>query len=304
MSFQDFWYGFKRKVKRGYKKVKRFVKRYIRFLVRHTKAKDYSVLFYTILAFILLIVFIFLIGRVFTSIGGAIEEKRAAKTETVTEISTTERIVTTEDPAVAAHKKLVEEAKKVYEKNKDFLVLVNKTNQIPEDYDFEHHTLNCGEVIDERIYDDFDAMMGDLNSAGNDYEILSCYRSKEDQENAFIVQAQKYIDEGMSDEAAREKTKETVMEPGYSEHETGLATDLTGMDQGTSDDFDDKNETIVWLQKNCVKYGFILRYPKGKEDVTGINYEAWHYRYVGKDAAKFMTDNDLTLEEFYTLIKD
>ena len=304
MGFQDFWYGFKRKVKRGYKKVKRFVKRYIRFLVRHTKAKDYSVLFYTILAFVLLIVFLFLIGRVFKSIGGAIEEKRAAKTETVTEISTTERVTTTEDPAVVQHRQLVEDAKAVYEKDKDFLILVNKTNKIPDDYDFEHHTLNCGEVIDERIYNDFDSMMGDLNSAGHDYEILSCYRSKEDQENAFIVQVQHYVDEGMSDEEAREKTKETVMEPGYSEHETGLAADLTGFDQGTSDDFDDKNETIVWLQNNCVKYGFILRYPKGKEAITGINYEAWHFRYVGKDAAKFISENNLTLEEFHTLVNE
>ena len=93
------------------------------------------------------------------------------------------------------------------------------------------------------------------------------------------------------------------MEPGFSEHETGLAADLTGEEQGTSDDFDDKNETIVWLHKNCVKYGFILRYPKDKESITGINYEAWHFRYVGKDAAKFMTENDLTLEEFHTLLK-
>ena len=302
MGFQDFWYGFKRKVKRGYKKVKRFVKRYIRFLVRHTKAKDYSVLFYTIMAFILLIVFILLMGRAFKSIGNKIEEKRAAKTETTTE-ETTERITTTEDPAVTAHKKLVEEAKKIYEKDKDYLVLVNKENEIPKDYTFEKHTLNCGEIIDERIYDDFDAMMGDLNSAGHDYEILSCYRSKEDQENAFIVQVQKYIDDGMSDEDARKKTKETIMEPGFSEHETGLAADLTGEDQGTSDDFDDKNETIVWLHKNCVKYGFILRYPKDKESITGINYEAWHFRYVGKDAAKFMSENDLTLEEFHTLLK-
>ncbi|MBR4513810.1 MAG: M15 family metallopeptidase [Lachnospiraceae bacterium] len=302
MGFQDFWYGFKRKVKRGYKKVKRFVKRYIRFLVRHTKAKDYSVLFYTIMAFILLIVFILLMGRAFKSIGNKIEEKRAAKTETTTE-ETTERITTTEDPAVTAHKKLVEEAKKIYEKDKDYLVLVNKENEIPKDYTFEKHTLNCGEIIDERIYDDFDAMMGDLNSAGHDYEILSCYRSKEDQENAFIVQVQKYIDDGMSDEDARKKTKETIMEPGFSEHETGLAADLTGEEQGTSDDFDDKNETIVWLHKNCVKYGFILRYPKDKESITGINYEAWHFRYVGKDAAKFMSENDLTLEEFHTLLK-
>ncbi len=82
--------------------------------------------------------------------------------------------------------------------------------------------------------------------------------------------------------------------PGYSEHQTGLCTDLNEI----SDKFDNTNEA-KWLKENAYKYGFILRFPKDKEDITGYKYESWHYRYVGKKAAKIIHDDDITLEEYY-----
>lgn len=82
--------------------------------------------------------------------------------------------------------------------------------------------------------------------------------------------------------------------PGFSEHQTGLATDINQINSGF-----ENTDAFKWLDKNAHKYGFILRFPKNKEDVTGYTYEAWHYRYVGKEAAKIIKDENLTLEEYY-----
>ena len=81
---------------------------------------------------------------------------------------------------------------------------------------------------------------------------------------------------------------------GYSEHQTGLATDINKVDTSF-----EKTEAFKWLINNAYKYGFILRYPKDKEEITGYNYEPWHYRYVGKEAAKTITQENLTFEEYY-----
>ncbi len=82
--------------------------------------------------------------------------------------------------------------------------------------------------------------------------------------------------------------------PGFSEHQTGLATDINQINSGF-----ENTDAFKWLDKNAHKYGFILRFPKNKEDVTGYTYESWHYRYVGKEVAKIIKDENLTLEEYY-----
>ncbi len=84
--------------------------------------------------------------------------------------------------------------------------------------------------------------------------------------------------------------------PGHSEHQTGLALDV----EGSNKDYNKFEETkeFKWMIKNCYKYGFILRYPKGKENITGFKYEPWHYRYVGKKASKYIYKHNLTLEEY------
>ncbi len=91
--------------------------------------------------------------------------------------------------------------------------------------------------------------------------------------------------------------------PGYSEHQTGLATDVYNQKE-TYTNFE-KTEEFKWMQENAYKFGFILRFPKGKEEETGYQYESWHYRYVGKEAAKYIKENNITFEEYYaTKIKD
>ena len=86
--------------------------------------------------------------------------------------------------------------------------------------------------------------------------------------------------------------------PGYSEHQLGYSADITNGDLVSFDEFENTEE-FKWLQKNAYKYGFILRFPKGKDDLTGYIYESWHYRYVGKDVAKYIHENDITYEEYY-----
>lgn len=98
-----------------------------------------------------------------------------------------------------------------------------------------------------------------------------------------------------------EHTKKYVALPGTSEHQTGLAIDLGAyINKQYTDDINENTEEYKWMIENAHKYGFILRYPKGKEDITGINFEPWHYRYVGYYLANELHDKDMTLEEHYT----
>ena len=98
---------------------------------------------------------------------------------------------------------------------------------------------------------------------------------------------------------AREETARWTMPPGCSEHETGLAVDIVATDNQRLDDTQEQTPETIWLHENCWRFGFILRYPAGKEDVTGIDYESWHYRYVGIEAARYLTEQQLTLDEFW-----
>ncbi len=288
MTFEDV----KKKAKRTYKKVKRFIKKYIRFLVRHTKAKDYSVLFYTIVG---LIAVILLISLLVSGIGSLFkkEEKKPTTEAPPSEIITTEHV-----PDIK------EEAQAIYNANKNLLILVNEENPLNLGYTFTHHTLNCGLDVDERIYNDMLSMLTDLNNVDLHYTIVSAYRSREEQETLVNTRASELISQGMSEDEAFNETYKTVQKPGTSEHETGLCFDIVSEGTAILDDSVATEETLIWLTENCYKYGFVLRYPKGKESITGISYEPWHFRYVGKQAAQFMHENNLTLEEFHQLLNN
>lgn len=305
MDFGRIWYEIKRWARRTYKKIRklfrkivRWFRRYIRLLVRHTKAKDYSVLIYTILAVIVFVLVIVLFGKLFSAIGG---KKNKTTKEPTTEVSTP--LDATEDPAVEKQRQLADQCRIIYENNKDFLLLVNASNPLQDGYTFEHHTLNCGEDIDERCYQDFLNMSNAVNAEGMYYGVISAYRSREQQQEIITSSVQAYMAQGMTEEDAYTKTYESILPVGYSEHETGLALDL--VPQGVSILSQDiVNDPIMqWFTANSYKYGFILRYPADKVDVTGISYEPWHFRYVGIEAAAFLHNNNLTLEEFYQLME-
>ncbi|MBQ9234220.1 MAG: M15 family metallopeptidase [Lachnospiraceae bacterium] len=281
-------------LKSGFKKFIKWFKRYVRKLIRHTKAKDYSLLIYTIIAVIVFIVFIVLLGKLFSH--GKKNKDKKTTTETTTE-------AITEDPAVEAHNQLVAQANAIYQNNSSLLVLVNGTHPLQDGYTFEHYTLNCREDIDARSHDDLVHMLDACNAAGNEYKIVSGYRSKEKQQEIFDEKTQAIMSQfGLEQEDAEAQAATVVQRPGYSEHETGLALDIAGLYYTNLDETLASDATVAWLDENCYQYGYIVRYPAGKTDVTGVTFEPWHFRYVGIEAATFMHDNNLTLEEFYQLI--
>ncbi|MEG0307556.1 MAG: M15 family metallopeptidase [Clostridium sp.] len=99
-------------------------------------------------------------------------------------------------------------------------------------------------------------------------------------------------------ESGKEYADKYTAKPGASGHQTGLVMDILSEDYQTLDDGFDKTDAYKWVEKNCSSYGFIIRYPKGKESITGYNYEPWHLRYVGKTVAKEIMGNGITLEEY------
>lgn len=138
----------------------------------------------------------------------------------------------------------------------------------------------------------FDAYLNMYSAAKNDgitLMINSSYRTFEEQELVYKNYETKYGNEYADEIAAR---------PGHSEHQTGLALDIFCTTNSNTKTFKD-SETYQWLLNNSYKYGFILRYPEGKENITGFSFESWHYRYVGVEIATYIYENDITFDEYY-----
>ena len=178
------------------------------------------------------------------------------------------------------------------------LILVNKWNPIPENYSPTLKQLENGHAVDERCYSDLQKMMDDCRNAGLSPLICSSYRTQEKQEELFERQTDKWIVQGYSQENAKVQAAKLVAIPGTSEHQLGLAVDIVDTANQNLDESQEKTEVQKWLINNSYKYGWILRYPNEKSEITGINYEPWHYRYVGKKAAKEIYDADICLEEY------
>lgn len=173
-----------------------------------------------------------------------------------------------------------------------YLVLVNSKNSLPKNYDIELTMLSNGVCVDKRIYPSLQQMFDDARSQGINPIVREGFRTRDDQEEIMQNRINKYISEGYSKSEAKNKAGEEVAAPGTSEHELGLAIDINAGEGSSSE------QVYSWLSKNAYKYGFILRYPNGKESITGIEYEPWHYRYVGKETAKEIYDKQITLEEY------
>lgn len=172
------------------------------------------------------------------------------------------------------------------------LMLVNSRYRIPDDYSVELIRLSNGEQVDSRIYPDLQQMFDDARGEGYSLFVRAGYRSGEDQEDLMEDKIEAYRQEGYSQREAEHEAEKWVAKPGTSEHELGLAVDINAEGQT------DGNRLYQWLAEHSWKYGFILRYPAEKEEITGIDYEPWHFRYVGKQAAKEMYEQDLCLEEY------
>lgn len=188
---------------------------------------------------------------------------------------------------------------KMHSEQSDLLVLVNKDHPLSKDYNIKMKTLdNSDKVVAEIISEDLQNMLEDGTSEGLRFCIASAYRSSQRQQEILDQDIKKLTNNGMTEEEAYEQATRTVMPAGYSEHETGLAVDIVALSNQLLDDSQESTPETQWLQENCHKYGFILRYPKDKTDITGIDYESWHYRYVGKEAAAYIKKHDLTFEEY------
>lgn len=173
------------------------------------------------------------------------------------------------------------------------LILVNRDNYIPKDYKIDLITLSNGEQVDSRIYPDLQAMFDDARAAGLQLFVRAGYRTQEKQQELLGEKTEAYRNEGYSRSEAEKLAKEWVAVPGISEHQLGLAVDINADTSVCS-----KDAVYSWLAENSHKYGFILRYPPDKKEITGVINEPWHYRYVGKEAAEEMHSSGLCLEEY------
>ncbi len=186
----------------------------------------------------------------------------------------------------------------VFDKNDWRLILVNKQHPVPEGYTVELETIKGSMQCDARIIGDLIAMFQAADEDGVNLAVCSPYRDISRQEWLFERKIKNYLKNGMSYMEAYSLASQIVMVPGASEHQLGLAIDIncdtyTSLDVGFAD-----TEAGKWLADHCWEYGFILRYPLGKEYITGVEYEPWHFRYVGKEAAKVITEQEICLEEF------
>lgn len=182
------------------------------------------------------------------------------------------------------------------------LVLVNADNPIKGDLDITLTQLIDGHSIDSRCYPDLQDMMDDCRAQGLYPIICSSYRTHEFQQTLYDKKVNSLIAVGYSEQEAKIQAAEVVAIPGTSEHELGLALDIVDENNQNLDETQEDTPVQKWLFENSWKYGFALRYPENKSDITGIIYEPWHYRYVGKDAAQYMYENDLCLEEYLELV--
>ena len=175
----------------------------------------------------------------------------------------------------------------------DILVLVNKNNQLNQSFipnNLESISLkyaNADKYLKKEAKLAFENLSEDANKLGYRILAVSAYRDYNYQMELFNY----YVEEKGLEYALNCSAK-----PGHSEHQTGLAVDVEGSNK-SYDNFEDSPE-FEWMKNNAHKYGFILRYPKGKEHITGFKYEPWHYRYVGVNIATYLYQNNLTLEEY------
>lgn len=183
--------------------------------------------------------------------------------------------------------------------SKGDLMLVNKYYKLTKDFKLDdivpisNQFAYEGNEIRKHVYERYRSMWNAAKEEGLLLIVNSSYRDYETQDAVWKDYAEANGEEWADNKAAR---------AGSSEHETGLALDIV-TNNVIMNEFENTEE-FKWLQDNAYKYGFILRYPKGKENITGYEYESWHYRYVGEEVAKEIHDLDITFDEYYAYYLD
>ena len=191
------------------------------------------------------------------------------------------------------------------------LVLVGPNNKIKSEIaQKDLGKLSNGYLVDQRIVSAYEKLADAAKAAGHPLVMVSAYRSVAYQEEIFNANVNTLMSQGHTKEEAIRITKLTFTEPGYSEHHTGLAVDVVDQDWYQNHTGELLNEGFgdtdggKWLQAHAREYGFIIRYPKGKHDITQIDYEPWHLRYVGVEVATYIEEHEMTFEEFLEEAKE
>lgn len=182
--------------------------------------------------------------------------------------------------------------------------LVNAEYPLSGDYLPETSSLPNGLLVDSRIYADLTDMLSAGAAEGLEFAVCSAYRSYEFQQELFDNQVQTQLLGGLSMAEAYTAAKTVVAEPGTSEHNLGLSADIVALSYQLLDEGQADTAETKWLHENAWNYGFVVRYPDGKQDITGIIFEPWHYRYVGREAAEYMVANGLCLEELWAELEN
>lgn len=175
------------------------------------------------------------------------------------------------------------------------LLLVNKSHKLPDDYRPNISPIIDGQSVkaDSRIKDAFSSMYQAAKQNGIILTPYSAYISRDRQNDAYNNRLNYFASTGLSAEDAKKKTEMQILPGGFSESTLGLSVDIIN----TSTDFASTNE-YHWLTENAHNYGFILRYPENKTEITGMTFAPWHWRFVGNDAAKIIKEQDICLEEY------
>ena len=181
------------------------------------------------------------------------------------------------------------------------LLLVNGSHPLAEEFAVPERTdLGGGHSIDSRVYPHLRQMLEDARAAGYQPLICSSFRTQETQERLFANKVRRLREQGYGAEEAEREAAVWVARPGTSEHQAALAVDIVDVEYQMLDQSQEDRPVQKWLMENCAEYGFILRYPSAKSDLTGVGYEPWHYRYVGEEAAKAIMEQGICLEEYLT----
>ncbi len=178
------------------------------------------------------------------------------------------------------------------------LLLVNPWNALPEDYEMELATLANGLKVDKRVYDDLNAMLSACRRDGLQPIVCSAYRTEATQVRLDNNKIARLRSAGWDSATLLQEAARWGAVPGTSEHQTGLALDIVSAGYQLLDEAQADTAEQKWLMEHCWEYGFILRFPENKTEITGIGYEPWHYRYVGRETAEAIRDSGLCLEEY------
>lgn len=186
-----------------------------------------------------------------------------------------------------------EEQRKSRYFEEDLPILVNPTNKIPDGYQPNAVDLGNGYSLNKRAANAYTDMWNAAAKDGISLWLVSAYRTTEKQQSNFDAKVQEFKNKGLNDQEAYAATAKIIAVPGTSEHSLGLAVDVNSLEQSF-----ENTKAYQWLVENCANYGFVLRYPKDKEEITEIIFEPWHYRYVGDNHAKIIMENKICLEEY------